>query len=436
MKILVVGKGGREHALVQALRGSPSRPNVFAYPGSDAMTDIAQNIGVGPAGDIVLEMKKRRIDFCIVGEEQYLAEGLANRCRDAGIPVWGPGREGARLESSKIFAKEFMRRHRVPTADFGVAGTPREVRALVRSYPVVLKFDGLAGGKGVSVCFSEKDVDLFIEKVFEKGQFGETHAVVVEDHLVGNEVSIICSVVDGEYHIFVPARDYKRLQDGDRGPNTGGMGAVASAEFVPMPLIEEIEQSIIQPVMDGLAKESLPYRGFLYFGLMLTMEGPKVLEFNCRFGDPEAEAVFPLMKGDVAEYLFSAAKGESDAGRRPSISFDPGWSVCVVMASRHYPGRSSSGEDIIGLAGVKNARLYHSGTARRENGGFTVNGGRVLCVAATGPDRKTAVRRVYREVRKIRFDGMQYRTDIGTLHFEEQACPAELAGIAAKGEQT
>ncbi|OGH60963.1 MAG: phosphoribosylamine--glycine ligase [Candidatus Lindowbacteria bacterium RIFCSPLOWO2_12_FULL_62_27] len=423
-KVLVVGKGGREHALVQALRESPSRPDLFVYPGSDALRDIAAPLPVWASADLVAGMTRLGIDLCIIGDESWLADGLADRCKDVGIAVWGPTRNAARLETSKMFAKEFMRRNNIPTAPFSFARSPQEVRALVRSHPVVLKFDGLAAGKGVSVCRTEADVEEFIDRVFQQKQYGQPTGIVVEERLEGKEVSVICAVSGAAYQVFVPARDYKPLMDEDRGPNTGGMGAIASLYLVPEDTMAEIEQSVIRPTLRGIQTEDMSYRGFLYFGLMLTADGPKVLEYNCRFGDPEAEAILPLMYGDIATYLDRAARGPLD---KNLIGFNTLCSVCVVLASRFYPYRPSAGEPIEGLAEVKNANVYHSGTRRRPDGGFAVDGGRVIAVTATGRDRDSAVRRAYRAVRRIRFDGMCYRSDIGRLHFEE----ATVAGAFA-----
>ncbi len=429
MKIAVVGQGAREHVMARAFHESPSRPDVLVCPGSDGMLDVARRIGVPPS-EILRVFRQEQIDLCVVGEEKYLEEGLADACRAAGIPVWGPDRSSARLETSKIFAKEFMSRHGVPTARFSVASTADRVRRASSALPCVLKYDGLAAGKGVAVCATETDVEDFIRSVFDETRFGKNPNVLIEECLEGKEISVICAVSDGQYQMFVPARDYKRLRDGDSGPNTGGMGAVASPDLIPATIADDIETSIIRPVMNGLEKDCLPYRGFLYFGLMLTAAGPKVLEFNCRFGDPEAQSVFELMGGDAAEYLSAAAQGKLNPRL---LGVERKWAVTVVLASRNYPVRSGAGGLIAGLDRVDGARIYHSGTRRNSDGTWEINGGRVLSVVASAVTREAAVTRVYREVDKIRFDGMQVRRDIGRLHFDTVR-ESRLAGAVAGRE--
>lgn len=415
MKIVITGKGGREHALAQALVNSPSRPEVYACPGSDGMADVAPPVsGVNDVSSLVSWMKDTGVDLCVAGEEAWLALGLADACHDAGIPCFGPPRVAAQLESSKIFAKEFMTRHSVPTGDFKVVDTAEACRSAVKSYPAVLKYNGLAAGKGVAVCTGPEMVEEFIDMVFTRKQFGEDQ-VFVEEFLEGKEVSVICAVSDGECLYFTPARDHKRLEDGDAGPNTGGMGAVASRRLLPPETIERIQREVINPTLRGLVNDDLRYRGFLYFGIILTADGPKVLEFNCRFGDPEAQAVLPLVRGDFATFLMEAAQGNI---KKELIEFNEGWSVCLVMATRDYPRSSGSGEHIEGLEQVHNARVYHAGTRKRDAGGFETNGGRVLAVSATGETRESARDTAYNELAKIKFNGARHRADIGTVHFE------------------
>ncbi|MBP7950340.1 MAG: phosphoribosylamine--glycine ligase [Verrucomicrobiales bacterium] len=415
MKILVVGKGGREHALVTALSESPSAPELFCFPGSDAIFQRAKPTPAHDLSSLIAFMKAQSVDLCVAGEESYLVtgEGLANACAAAGIPCWGPPRESAQLEASKEFAKAFLVRHGIPTASHAMAGSLPEAQALLTRFPVVLKFDGLAAGKGVAVCQSRQEAEEFLHAVFVQRQFGEGR-VVVEECLTGPEVSIFASIVDSDYQILCPARDYKRIGDGDEGPNTGGMGAVASRHLVEAPLLAEIEQTIVQPTVAGLQKDRLPYRGFLYFGLMLTPSGPKVLEYNCRFGDPECEAVMPLAGGDLAAYCLEGARGVL---RRDLLSFDGGWSVCVILASAGYPVTSRSGDVISGLEAVEAARVYHCGTRKDAAGQFTTNGGRVLAVVAQGTTRQAARDKAYAAAEKLSFAGCQRRTDIATLHF-------------------
>lgn len=416
MKILVTGKGGREHALITALSESPGRPQIFAHPGSDAIAGLATRVEASSLAALIEWMKQERIDLCVAGEEALLVkdEGLANLCEQAGIPCWGPRRESAQLEASKAFAKAFLQRHSIPTADYTVCQTAEEARAALNRFPIVLKFDGLAAGKGVAVCPTRAEAESFIAEVMEQRVFGPGN-LVVESCLTGPELSVFASICDDQYHILMPARDYKRIRDRDEGPNTGGMGAVASREIVSPEILARIEQQIVIPTVQGLIQDGLRYRGFLYFGLMLTPDGPKVIEYNCRFGDPEAEAVMPLVRGDFVSYVAAAASGQLQP---ELIDFADGWSICLISASAGYPASSRSGDVISGLEQVEGARVYHCGTRKNADGQFETNGGRVLAVVATGATRAQAREKAYTESSKIHFDGLQRRTDIGQMHFD------------------
>ena len=415
MKVIVVGKGGREHALVTALNESESASEIFCYPGSDAILEIAKPLPgeINDVESLVNAMLAAEIDLCVGGEESWLAKGLADRARAEGIPTWGPVRDSAQLEASKEFAKEFMVRHNIPTGGYDAAEDYDSAKAAIKSYPTVLKFDGLAAGKGVAICIDENEADSFLKEVFVEKRFGDGR-VLIEEYLEGPEVSVIAAVADGNYQIFTPARDYKRLADGDQGLNTGGMGAVASRSLIDSELLKQIESDVIEPSVEGLIKDNLDFKGFLYAGLMLTKDGPKVLEYNCRFGDPEAQAVLPLIKGDFAAYLMSGAKGELIDSL---IDFDEGWSICLVLASAGYPN-SSRNEDLInGLDLIQDARVYHAGTKKNSEGHYVTNGGRVLAVVGRGDTRESAVEYSYKEAEKINFDGNQRRSDIGRMHF-------------------
>ncbi len=417
MRLVVVGKGGREHALVRALAESESAPELFCFPGSDAIRELAEPVPVDGLESLVAWMTANRVDLCVAGEESYLVtgEGLANLCRSVGIPCWGPPKESARLEASKEFAKDFLKRHRIPTGDAVAVADAAAARAAINGrYPTVLKFDGLAAGKGVAVCHDAASADEFLAEVFEARRFGDGR-LLVEECLSGPEVSVFAAVVDDRCLVFTPARDYKRLGDGDVGPNTGGMGAVASRRLVTPDTMARIEREIVAPTVAGMVADGLPYRGFLYFGLMLTADGPKVIEYNCRFGDPECQAVMPLVRGDLAKFCLEGAQGRL---RDDLLEFDEGWSVCLVFASAGYPATSRSGDPISGLDTVKGARVYHAGTRRNATGGWETNGGRVLAVVAGGAARATAVEAAYREAAKISFPGSQRRSDIGKLHFD------------------
>ncbi len=417
MRILVVGKGGREHALVRALAESPEKPELFCFPGSDAIFEIAKPIEADGLDSLIAWMKTHAIDLCVAGEESYLVkgEGLANLCAKHGIPCWGPPKESAQLEASKEFAKQFLVRNHIPTARATATDTLDEaVAAIAGEYPTVLKFDGLAAGKGVAVCPDEPSAMDFLDEVFTQRRFGPGR-VLVEQCLTGPEVSIFAAIVDDSYLIFTPARDYKRALDGDLGPNTGGMGAVASRRLVDPEMLAQIEREIVQPTVAGLRSEGLPYRGFLYFGLMLTPIGPQVIEYNCRFGDPECQAVMPLVKGDLASFCLAGAKGDL---RPEFISFDDGWSVCVILASAGYPETSRSGDLITGLGNTGDFRIYHAGTRKNVDGDWETNGGRVLAIVSGATTRQEAAAKAHNAANLIQFPGSQRRRDIGILNFD------------------
>lgn len=416
MKVLVVGKGGREHALVRALAESPSEPELFCFPGSDAIFAIAKPVPVKTLPQLIAWMEENQIDLCVAGEESYLVkdEGLANLCEKAGIPCWGPHKESAQLEASKEFSKAFLLRHGIPTAKATVVDTREQALAAIgEQYPTVLKFDGLAAGKGVAVCPDEASAQAFLQEVLVQRRFGDGR-LLVEDCLTGPEVSIFAAIVDDQYLIFTPARDYKRAFDNDQGPNTGGMGAVASRQLISAELLDTIKQQIVEPTVRGLRGEGLPYRGFLYFGLMLTPDGPKVIEYNCRFGDPECQAVMPLVRGDLAQFCLDGARGVL---RPELIDFSGGWSVAVILASAGYPEITRNGDEITGIDQVSAARVYHAGTKQHKDGMWVTHGGRVLAVVATAETREAAASLAHREAAKIDFTGAQRRSDIGILHF-------------------
>ncbi|MGJ8632367.1 MAG: phosphoribosylamine--glycine ligase [Luteolibacter sp.] len=416
MNILVVGKGGREHALIHTLSLSPQQPVLYSFPGSDAIFQIAKPTTATDLPSLVSWMKENQIDLCIAGEESYLVtgEGLANLCEKNGIPCWGPPKESAQLEASKEFAKDFLLRNDIPTAGATACDSLESaVEAIAGKYPTVLKFDGLAAGKGVAVCPDEKSALDFLNEIFTEKRFGEGR-LLVEECLIGPEVSIFAAIVDDQYMILTPARDYKRLGNDDLGPNTGGMGAVASRKLISEEMLGFIDEAIVAPTVDVLVSEKLPYRGFLYFGLMLTADGPKVIEYNCRFGDPECQAVMPLLSGDLAAFCLAGAKGSLE---KETISFSDAWSVCVILASHSYPEGSRSGDKISGIEST-GQQVFHSGT-KLVDGTWETNGGRVLACVAQGSDRLSAVTSAHAAADKISFDGLQRRTDIGLLHFPE-----------------
>ena len=410
MKIAVIGKGGREQALVETLAASPCKPELYTFPGSDAICRTATRIDADSFDSLIQWMVDNKIDLCVAGEESYLVkeDGLANRCVAAGIPCWGPQKESAQLEASKEFAKNFLLRHNIPTGmATAVESYDEAIAAINGQYPTVLKFDGLAAGKGVAVCPDAASAEEFLNEVFIQKRFGAGR-LLVEEFLTGPEISIFGAICDDKYLILCPARDYKRLEVGDAGPNTGGMGAVASRQLASPELLKTIEETIVAPTVQGLQADGLPYRGFLYFGLMLTPQGPKVIEYNCRFGDPECEAVMPLLQGDLATFCLNGAKGEFTP---ELISFNEGWSICCILASAGYPASSHSGDLISGLEACE-ARVFHCGTKLTPEGWVTA-GGRVLAIVAQGDTLDAARTRAHAEAAKVNFDGSQRRSDIG-----------------------
>ncbi len=410
MKIAVIGKGGREQALVETLAASPCKPELYTFPGSDAICRTATRIDADSFDSLIQWMVDNKIDLCVAGEESYLVkeDGLANRCVAAGIPCWGPQKESAQLEASKEFAKNFLLRHNIPTGmATAVESYDEAIAAINGQYPTVLKFDGLAAGKGVAVCPDVASAEEFLNEVFIRKRFGAGR-LLVEEFLTGPEISIFGAICDDKYLILCPARDYKRLEVGDAGPNTGGMGAVASRQLASPELLKTIEETIVAPTVQGLQADGLPYRGFLYFGLMLTPQGPKVIEYNCRFGDPECEAVMPLLQGDLATFCLNGAKGEFTP---ELISFNEGWSICCILASAGYPASSHSGDLISGLEAC-DARVFHCGTKLTPEGWVTA-GGRVLAIVAQGDTLDAARTRAHAEAAKVNFDGSQRRSDIG-----------------------
>ena len=410
MKIAVIGKGGREQALVETLAASPCKPELYTFPGSDAICRTATRIEADGFDALIQWMVDNKIDLCVAGEESYLVkeDGLANRCAAAGIPCWGPPKESAQLEASKEFAKNFLLRHSIPTGmATAVEGYDEAIAAINGQYPTVLKFDGLAAGKGVAVCPDAASAEEFLNEVFIQKRFGAGR-LLVEEFLTGPEISIFGAICDDKYLILCPARDYKRLEVGDAGPNTGGMGAVASRQLASPELIKTIEATIVAPTVRGLQADGLPYRGFLYFGLMLTPQGPKVIEYNCRFGDPECEAVMPLLQGDLATFCLKGAQGDFAP---ELISFNEGWSICCILASAGYPASSHSGDLISGLESC-DARVFHCGTKKTPEGWVTA-GGRVLAIVAQGDTLDAARTKAHAEAAKVDFAGSQRRSDIG-----------------------
>ena len=418
MKILVLGGGGREHALVWKLRQSPSVEKIWCAPGNGGIACDAEchPVELTSVPAMVQLAQRLKPDLTVVGPEVPVVLGVADEFASRGLRVLAPSRAAARLEGSKIFAKEFLTRHGIPTAAlYGAYDSPGDAYSALCAvdWPVVIKADGLCGGKGVLVAGSPDDATAFIERLMEKREFGDAGSrILVEEALLGEELSYIV-LTDGE-QIFplAPTRDHKRAFDGDRGPNTGGMGAYSTDELADRMTEQLILEQIVGPTVEGMAREGSAYQGFLYFGLMLTAGGPKVLEFNCRMGDPEAQPLVVRMNFDLAELLCGVAQGKLAA---PREAWRPGASVCVVLTSGGYPGHHETAKEIHGLAeasAMKNVTIFHAGT-RQAADSYYSSSGRVLGMTARGDGLEQAVRTCYEAVGKIRFDGMHYRKDIG-----------------------
>ena len=416
-RILVVGSGGREHALVAALAASAHAPELLCAPGNPGTAEHAENVPVAADDLDGLEAlaAARGVDLVIVGPEVPLVLGLADRLAEAGVAVVGPGRAAAQLEGSKAHANDVMARYGVPTAasrTFGL-GSVDEARAYVEAQPlpVVLKADGLASGKGVVVAETREAAREALAEMLEAGAFGAAGAtVVVEDFLEGEEASVFV-LTDGETHVLLPAaQDHKRIGDGDRGPNTGGMGAYAPAPVVTDGVRARVEAEIVQPLLEGLRAEGTPYRGILYVGLMIHHGAPRVVEFNCRFGDPEAQVLLPLLDTDAVELFWALATGGLAA---VDVRVSDGAAACVVLASEGYPGPSPGGRRIAVGALPEGARLFHAGTARDASHNLVTAGGRVVGVTGLGATLREALDAAYAGAEAVRFEGAQLRRDIG-----------------------
>jgi phosphoribosylamine--glycine ligase len=417
MKILVIGGGGREHALAWKLRQSPAVEKLWCAPGNGGISQVAECVPGDPGrlSELADLAVKLGADLTVVGPDLPISLGIADEFAQRGLRLVGPRRQAAQLEGSKIFAKEFMARHSIPTGRiYGVCDSAADAYKAVAAVngPVVLKADGLCAGKGVLVTASQEEARAFIARVMESREFGESGArLLIEEALIGPELSYMV-LADGEHFVsLAPSRDHKRVFDADQGPNTGGMGAYSADGMIPPDLEARILQSIIRPALAGVAKECQPYQGFLYCGLMLTPSGPKVLEFNCRLGDPETQPIVSRMDCDLAEVLSATADGHLDKVR---VGWKPGASVCVVMASGGYPGKFEANREITGLdeaGALAGVTVFHAGTKREGNIYYTCSG-RVLGVTATGPSLDAARSTAYQAVRKIHFDGVHYRTDI------------------------
>ena len=420
MKVCVIGSGGREHALAWRLSISPSVTKVYAIPGSAAMSDCAELVGIDwqQSDHLINLLKDNQVDLVVVGPEAPLVAGLADELNKAGIPVFGPSKAAARLEGSKVFAKDLMKKYNIPTAAYGVFHNVEEAKAFIATTgaPIVVKADGLAAGKGVVVAMTIDEANAAVEDMLSGNRFGEAGStVVIEEFMEGEEASLL-AFVDGKTVVpMIASQDHKRIFDGDKGPNTGGMGTYAPAPVLTDALRDEAMKTILEPMVSAMEKEGMPYVGCLYAGLMITPQGPKVVEFNARFGDPETQVVLPLLDSDLGQIMMACATGTLTADM---VKWKDSSAACVILASKGYPETSSKGDVIHGdIKQHDTTIVFHSGT-KFIGDEYVTNGGRVLGVVGLGKDLRTALDRAYGRIEHIDFEGMQYRTDIGAKAFK------------------
>ncbi len=417
MKVLVVGSGGREHALVWKIAQSPKVTKIYCAPGNAGISGQATIVPVkgNDLNGLLKFALKKKIDLTVVGPEDPLTRGIVDLFESKGLSIFGSNQKAAEIEGSKVFAKEMMKKYRIPTASYEVFEDRMEAVNYIRHQgaPIVVKADGLAAGKGVIVCTTVEEAIQSVDRIMVERIFGEAgDRVVVEEYLVGEEASYI-AITDGKAILpLASSQDHKPIFDGDQGPNTGGMGAYSPAPVVTDQVHERIMEKILRPIIQGMGEEGKPYKGVLYAGLMIHDGNPKVLEFNARLGDPETQPVLMRMKGDIVPILEACIKGNLS---RCKIEWDHRASVCVVMASKGYPGDYEKGKTIEGLEEVsrmKDVFVFHAGTALKD-GRTVTNGGRVLGVTGLGEDIPRAIERTYQAVKKISWEGVHYRTDIG-----------------------
>ena len=420
MKILVVGGGGREHAIIRALKKSPDCGEIWCAPGNGGISYDAKCRNI-PATDVkamVAFAKEQAFDYVVVAQDDPLALGMVDALAEVGIPAFGPNAAAARIEASKVFSKNLMKKYGSPTADYETFDDPAKVMAYIRAknkYPVVIKADGLALGKGVLICQNEAEAEAGVQEIMLDKKFGASgNHVVVEEFLTGPEVSVL-SFCDGKtIKPMVSSMDHKRALDHDEGLNTGGMGTVAPNPCYTPELAAECMEKIFLPTVAAMEKEGCPFKGCLYFGLMMTPDGPKVIEYNCRFGDPEAQVVLPLLESDLLKIMLATTNGTLG---ETEVKFSSGAAACVILASGGYPVAYERGKEISGLTegqltDAGDVTVYHAGTAIQD-GKLVTHGGRVLGVTATAPTLEEALRKAYAATDRISFDKMHKRTDIG-----------------------
>ncbi len=417
MRVLVIGSGGREHALAWKINQSPMVSRVYCAPGNTGTSFACENVSIGieDTERLLQFAKEKKVDLTVVGPEQPLVMGIVDLFEREGVRIFGPTQKAAELEGSKSFAKEIMRKCGIPTAGFASFTDPDQAKAYLenKEYPLVIKADGLAAGKGVIICGEKKKAFSAISQIMEEKTFGSAGGrIVIEDFLEGEEASYL-AFVDGEHVLpMASSQDHKAVFDGDQGPNTGGMGAYSPAPVMDKKTMDRVTNEVALPVVKAMKNEGRPFKGILYAGLMISEKGPKVLEFNCRFGDPETQPVLLRMKSDIVPLFQASIEGNLD---KHTIEWSETSAICVVMASRGYPGPYNKGMPISGLdakGGVEGARVFHAGVDFTD-GRIVTNGGRVLGVTAEGRDIKSAIDNAYAAVSRIKWEGAYYRRDIG-----------------------
>lgn len=418
MNILVIGSGGREHALVWKLAQSPRVEKLYCAPGNGGIAQLAECVAI-PPNDIpglIQFVKQKDIDLTVVGPEEPLLNGIVNQFAAAGLSIYGPSREAAMIEGSKSYAKQLMKKYNIPTAAYEEFTDYETAWSYVQQHgvPIVIKADGLAAGKGVVVAHTLDEARVALEQMLTAGAYGKAGAkVVIEEFLQGEELTLL-SFVDGSAVVTMePAQDHKAAYDGDLGPNTGGMGCYSPVPHIPDVMIKRAVKEIIQPVAQAMVQEGTPFRGILYTGLMITADGPKVIEFNARFGDPETEVILPRLKNDLVDIFIKSLSGELN---EIALEWSEKSALTVIMASEGYPGPYPKNLPITGLErvnGVSDLWVFHAGTVRDEKGRYRTSGGRVLAVTALGDSIAEAKEKAYQGVGQISFPGAHYRTDIG-----------------------